>query len=74
MQRVSDLPVSLDGSVVRESTISHLESKDFVFKRLHFEFSIELTGSTASVLTKFLPSLALGSDCFFRHVRGKVLD
>lgn len=70
LQRVSELPVSLDGSVIRESTISHLESKDFVCKRMHYEFSAELAGSTTSVLNKFMPALALGGDCFFRHVRG----
>ena len=70
LQRAYEKPVSRDGAVIRETTISHLESKDFQFRRLHLEFAAELDGSTASVLTKFSPSFATGKDCFFRHVRG----
>ena len=70
MRRACDQPVSRDGAVIRESVISHLESKDFCFKRMHYEFSAELGGSTTAVLTKFSPSFSTGKDCFYRHVRG----
>ena len=70
LRRACDQPVSRDGAVIRESVVSHLESKDFCFKRLHYEFSVELCGSTKAVLTKFSPSFSTGKDCFYRHVRG----
>lgn len=70
MQRVGDQPVSRDGAVIRESTISHLESQEFDCRRMHYEFSAELSGSTMAVLNKFSPSFSTGKDCFFRHVRG----
>ena len=65
-----DQPVSRDGAVIRESTISHLESRDFFFQRLHLEFTCELAGSISSVLTKLSPSFSTGKDCFYRHSRG----
>ena len=65
-----DQKISRDGAVIRESVISHLESKDFHFRRLHLEFSAELQGSTEAVLTKYSPSFSTGNDCLFRHYRG----
>ena len=63
-------PVQRDGAVIRETVISQLESKDFNFQRMHFEFAIELCGAADSSLSKFSPSFATSSDCFFRHSRG----
>ena len=70
--RACDAPVSKDGCVIRESCISQLESDEFCFRRMHYELSLELSGSVNSNVNKFSPSLSTGLDCFFRSLRGKL--
>ena len=73
LHRVCDLPVFLDGAVIRESTLSQLESEDFSNKRFHYEFAIELGGSLNSSAVKYSPALMTGRDCMFRHTKGYVI-
>ena len=70
MYRVTDVPVSKDGAVVRESQIYHLEAQEFSVLRVHYEFAIELGGSLASLANTFSSALMTANDCLYRHVQG----
>ena len=70
MHRLDRQPVYNDGSVLRETLLSQLESQDFSYRRFHLEFAIELSGSLASVVTGYLPNLMTSKECFYQHVRG----
>ena len=68
-----DIPVAIDGAVIRETTLSQLESTAFSFRRVHLEYAIELTGSLSSLSNTYSAALLTGSETFFKLVKGYVL-
>ena len=70
LHRVERMAVQNDGSVLRETLVSHLESQDFAFRRIHFEFVAEVKGSLESISTQFNPHIMTASECLFQHSRG----
>ena len=72
MHRVCDVPIALDGAVIRDTTLSQLESTAFSFRRVHFEYAIEMTGSVSSLSNTYSAALLTGSETFFKHAKGYV--
>ena len=68
------MPVHNDGSVLRETLLSQLESTDFCFRRIHFELAAEVKGSLASLATHYSPELLTVNECFFQHSRGEYFE
>ena len=40
--RLHDVPITNEGSVVRYTVVASLDSQDFTYRKVHFEFACEL--------------------------------
>ena len=71
MVRLHDVPITNDGSVVRYTVVASLDSHDFTYRKVHFEFACELNQAVSSLASKYSPQYYTALECFFRHARGE---
>ena len=58
---------------MRYTVVAFLESQEFVYRKVHFEFACELSQSVDSLASQYSPQYYTALDAFFRHARGEIL-
>ena len=56
--------------MVRYTVVAFLESQEFTYRKVHFEFACELSQCVDSLASQYSPQYYTALDAFFRHARG----